>query len=83
MRPVQKFSKEYLDSCAKMSPAEILAFLESFRQLNAPENRESPSRLISIKIPEDLLRAFRLKAEASGVRYQTQIKKLMEAWLKE
>jgi predicted DNA binding CopG/RHH family protein len=39
------------------------------------------TRLISLKVPEDLLDAFRTKAELHGVRYQTQIKKLMRRWL--
>ncbi len=40
-------------------------------------------RLISIKIPVPLLSAFKAKAKAAGVPYQTMIKRLMLAWLKE
>lgn len=40
------------------------------------------SKLISMKIQEPLLDAFKQKAEFIGVPYQTQIKVLMKDWLK-
>ena len=79
MRLVQKFSDEYLERCSEMSSDEIVRFLEDFRHIHG--NKPSKSRLISIKIPEDLLAAFKAKAKLSNVRYQTQIKNLMKAWL--
>ena len=78
-RPVQMFSDEYLDRCRSMKPEEILAFLEDFRLLHAGVRRRS--RLISLKVPQDLLEAFRAKCRLHGTRYQTQIKKLMIDWL--
>lgn len=79
MRPVQKFSDEYLDRCREMSPDEIVRFLDDFRRIHGKTNAKS--RLISIKMPEDLLAAFKAKAKLENVRYQTQIKNLMKAWL--
>lgn len=81
MKPVQKFSDEYLRKCAEMSHEEIVRFLDDFRRLHG--TKRSPSRLISIKVPEDLLAAFKAKARLYDVRYQTQIKKLMNLWLQE
>ena len=78
-RPVQFFSDEYLDRCRSMRPEGILEFLETFRLLQ--ERQRPASRLISLKVPEDLLRAFRVKCELEGVRYQTRIKRLMSDWL--
>lgn len=78
-RPVQFFSDEYLARCRTMSHEERLAFLESFRLLNEPDR--SRSRLISLKVAEGLLDAFRRKCALSGVPYQTQIKRLMSAWM--
>jgi len=78
-RVTQLFSEDYLDRCRSMEPGEILEFLETFRQLQ--ERKHPSSRLISMKIPEDLLRAFRMKCEMEGVRYQTRIKRLMRDWL--
>ena len=78
-KPVQYFTKEYLKRCSKMTPDQILEFLENYRQLvsAAPET----CRLISLKIEPSLLNAFRNKAELEGVAYQTQIKRLMKEWL--
>lgn len=34
-RPVQYFTKEYLQQCKKMTPMQIIQFLEEFRELMA------------------------------------------------
>lgn len=78
-RPVQRFSDEYLEHCRTLSPEDIVRFLDDFRKLHAAANTRS--RLISLKVPESLLAAFRTKARLHGVPYQTQIKKLMRAWV--
>lgn len=80
MKAVQYFDDEYLEQCRKMTPDQIIQFLDDFRQLHGAETR-SKSKLISIKIPENLLSAFRAKASLGGVPYQTQIKTLMKAWV--
>lgn len=79
MRPLQLFSGDYLEQCRNATPEAILEFLESFRLMN--EQREK-SKLISIKIPASLLEGFRRRCELEDVKYQTQIKKLMERWLR-
>lgn len=78
MKPVQYFSDEYLEQCKDATPEAILEFLENFRLINSTTSK---SKLISIKIPEPLLNSFRAKCEMENIRYQTQIKKLMEEWL--
>ena len=78
-RPVQLFSDAYLARCRAMKPEEVLEFLETFRLLH--ERARPASRLISLKVPEDLLEAFRSRCQLEGVRYQTQIKRLMSDWL--
>lgn len=80
-RPVQRFSDEYLERCRELSPEDIVRFLDDFRKLHAAANTRS--RLISLKVPESLLAAFRTKARLHGVPYQTQIKHLMQAWITE
>lgn len=80
MRPTQFFTDEYLEQCRDASPEEILEFLENFRLLN---DTSAKSKLISIKISRPLLESFRRKCEVEGVRYQTQIKRLMERWLRD
>ena len=78
-RPVQYFPPEYLARCRSMRPVEILEFVENFRLLH--HRSGVASRLISMKVPEDLLDAFRRRCELAGVPYQTQIKRLMRRWL--
>lgn len=78
MRPVQYFSREYLKQTRRMSPEEVLQFLEDFRLMH---EKPAASRLISMKVPEPLLAAFRFKCSERGVKYQTRIKELMTAWV--
>jgi predicted DNA binding CopG/RHH family protein len=79
VRPVQYFSDEYLQQCRGMQPDDIIRYLEDFRRLHG--SRPARSKLISMKVPEDLLEAFKAKSKLAGIRYQTQIKTLMRAWL--
>ena len=81
MKTLQKFSAENVDRSRHMSVEQILNFLEDFRLLSAATQATEPTRLISIKMPPALLRVFQAKCETSGVKYQTQIKNLMKAWL--
>ena len=80
MKAVQYFSDEYLQQCKAMTYEQIIRFLDDFRQLHGGTT-SSKSKLISIKIPENLLNAFKSQAAREGTPYQTQIKKLMREWL--
>lgn len=80
-RPVQTFSDEYLARCRELSAMDIVRFLEDFRRIHG--RVESRSRLISLKVPEPLLAAFKIESRLRGVPYQSQIKNLMRRWLEE
>lgn len=80
MRPVQFFSEEYLERCKRMTPEQILRFLDEFRRLQAPA-RPPGTRLVPVEVPEDLLQAFRDKAREHGVPFQTQLERLMQQWI--
>ena len=79
MKTLQRFTDEYLAGCREMTPEQIIGFLEDFRRLHG--TRPAPSKLISIKVPADLLRAFKAKSALTRTPYQTQIKALMKAWI--
>lgn len=79
MKTVQIFSDEYLENCRKLSNDDIVRFLDDFRRLHGAATTRS--KLISIKMPESLLETFKAKCALSGVRYQTQIKSLMQEWV--
>ena len=80
-RPLQhaKEPGELVGTLNDVTP--IIEFLESFRDLTDPRAKKA-LKLISIKIPEPLLAAFRFKSEREGVPYQTMIKRLMMEWLR-
>ena len=80
MRPVQYFSDEYLEQSRKLNATEIARFLDDFQTINS--RNDGDSVLISIRIPQNLLRAFRSKCELNQVAYQRKIKMLMRDWLK-
>ena len=80
-RPVQRFTAAYLERCRDLSPDDIVRFLEDFKRIQGAANTRS--RLISLKVPEPLLAAFKVQAKLRGVRYQTQIKTLMRDWLEQ
>jgi len=63
-----------------LTPAEILRFIEDYREIHLARGK-ARSKLISLKLSEPLLRAFKDKSQLSGVAYQSQIKALMRQWL--
>ena len=86
MKALQTFTPEQLERASELSPQEATNFLEQFRKIHAArqpqtDDHKPKSRLISLKVPENLLQAFKTKARLDGLRYQTQIKQLMRDWL--
>jgi predicted DNA binding CopG/RHH family protein len=81
MKALQRFTEEYLEGCRDMTSDQIIQFLDDFRRLHG--SKPAPSRLISIKVPVDLLNTFKTKAAIANTPYQTQIKALMKAWILE
>ena len=82
MKAIQYFDEAYLERCKNMSATEKMRFLENYRKLHGKRHKPAKSKLISIKIPEDLLENFKTECELQGVKYQTQIKELMQEYLK-
>lgn len=91
MDKIWVFTENYLKSCSKMKPLDVLNYLEDYKKTlkfelekyDFKENEKIKSILISIKIPEDLLAEFKATCIKKGLKYQTQIKALMINWLKE
>ncbi len=81
MKTVQYFSDEQLQQGRTLTTDQVLQFLDDFQQLHS--RKKSGTRLISIKVPEELLGAFRTKAGLENVPYQTKIKMLMQQWVLE
>lgn len=82
MKAVQYFSDDYLQQCREMTPEQIIQYLDDFRQLHGDRsNRRAQAKLISLKVPTDLLTVFKAHAARAGTPYQTQIKHLMREWV--
>ena len=79
-RPLQLASKTQLLEQSLDDVTPIVQFLEDFRNMLDPRARHK-SKLISIKIPEPMLAAFKYKASQAKIPYQTMIKTLMVEWL--
>jgi hypothetical protein len=78
VKAIQYFNDEYLQQCRGLTPDQIIAFLDDFRQLHG-NGAHSPSKLIRVKVPEDSLNAFKTQGALAGTRNKTQIKELMKA----
>lgn len=61
-----------------MAPDEILKFLEGFQEMIA--SVDGPRKLISMRVPENLLAVFKAKAKSNNIPYQRQIIELMRQW---
>ena len=81
MKAVQYFSDEQLQRSRALSVTERLRFLDQYRQLHGKPRSSGKSKLISLKVPEDLLETFKQHCELRGVKYQSQIKQLMRDYL--
>jgi predicted DNA binding CopG/RHH family protein len=80
-KAVQYFSEDYLRHCLKMTIEERLQYLEDFRNLfyEVQSNEtKSETKLISIKMPLNLLNALKQKAEMEGIPYQTLMKEILK-----
>lgn len=81
-KALQKFDRQKLLDAPKLTTDEAITFLENFRELAAAGGKTKSSKLISIKVPEALLAAFKAKAQTQNKPYQTLIKELMWQWLR-
>jgi len=81
-KPVKQiFTDEYLSEIKEATPTQIARWLDDYRKMMSGESN-TKSKLISMKVPQDLLTSFKEKAKLANTPYQTQIKKLMIEWLK-
>lgn len=82
-KPTLKKSKK--SSKAKIDPEvsleQALQFVEDMKTLRA--QIEEPTIAISVRVPGNVLRAFKMKSKALDKKYQSQIVKLMREWLSE
>lgn len=78
-RAVQYFDKDYLSQTKKLTPSQIVDFITQYQSVFF--SYEGKKKLISIRIPEELLKVFRRQTDLIGKAYQTQIVNLMREWV--
>jgi len=76
MKKTKQFHKKQDD----MSSDQILQFLEDFRTVTYGQDKKT--KMISIRIPENILQTFKLQAQLQQRPYQSVIVELMRLWLK-
>ena len=79
MRPVQFFSAEYLAQAQNLTPSEIADFLDQYLALMS--SQDGKRKLISLRVPEQILSLFKQKSKLTKKPYQTQIVDLMRHWI--
>jgi predicted DNA binding CopG/RHH family protein len=80
-KPLQLAKREQIIAPNIEDVTDVMNFIENYKRMLDPRAKKR-SKLISIKIPEPLLEAFRYKAEREKTPYQTKIKQLMMEYLK-
>lgn len=65
----------------QLTALQALKFLDDFRQV--VYGQESKTKLISLRVPENLLASFKVKAKQQDRKYQSVIVQLMRQWLKD
>lgn len=65
---------------SKVSTAEALEFLDSLRKLH--DERDEPTQAISLRVPDNILRAVKVKAKFEGKKYQSLIVEFIRRGLK-
>lgn len=63
-----------------LSPEEAIQFLEDFRTLT--DSIDEPTKLISLRVPKNILRALKLRAKHENKKYQSLLIELVRNGLK-
>lgn len=79
MKAKQLYSKGRLDKDSMLTKNQIADFLDDFQSLM--QGNEGSRKLISLRVPEKLLKLFQEKAKQERRPYQSQIVELMRNWV--
>jgi hypothetical protein len=77
----KKFAKKSKPTSAKLTVDQTLRFLEDARTLY--HGPDEPTQAISLRVPKNVLRAFKTKAGLEDRKYQSVIVALMRKWIVE
>jgi predicted DNA binding CopG/RHH family protein len=75
-----KKTKQFNKSENRLKPEDALKFLEDFQ--NTVHGRDTKTKSISLRVPENVLNTFKQAAKNQNKKYQSVIVQLMREWLK-
>ncbi len=78
---LQKFKKKDLSQIGNTDATQIAKFLEDFQHMIA--GIDDKTKMISLRVPENILSAFKFKAERQKLKYQSVVIDLMRKWIQE
>lgn len=64
-----------------LTPEQTLQFLEDFRAMVT--GQDQTTKMISLRVPENVLNSFKVKAKGKNFKYQSVIIQLMRKWAQE
>ena len=76
-----KKNRKNISKNASITPEQALNFLEDFRQMSS--GIDEPTTLISIRVPENILRILKIRAKSEGKKYQSLMIEYVRYALKE
>ncbi len=76
---ISKLTKKSPPESNKIKPLQALQFLEDLRLLSS--NIDGPKKLISIRLPEKMIRSLKIKASQENKKYQSLIVEAIKDYL--
>lgn len=64
----------------ELTPEQVLQFMSDFSE--TVHGIDKKTKLISLRVPENILNSFKVKAKLDNRKYQSLIVQLMRDWIK-
>jgi len=78
-KTLQKLSRDQIRASQKLSAESILQFQDDFQKMN--QGLDEPAKMISIRIPANILRSLKLMAQTQNRGYQSLMIELVRSGL--
>lgn len=75
-----KKTKQIHKKQKKLTPDQTIDFLDNFQ--NVINGKDKKTKLISLRIPENILESFKVLTQEKNQKYQSIIVHLMREWIK-
>lgn len=75
-----KKAKQIHKKQKKLTPNQVVEFLDNFQ--NVVHGKDKKTKLISLRVPENILESFKTLSKGKSQKYQSVIVQLMREWVK-